>query len=675
MTTFVQFRDIINQHLAVMVAGDKPVFRVGIDTDVIRALYLDSFPEGTNKMYRERREYDCSCCLRFIRDVGGLVTLNSDLEMVSIWDVTVGGYYQPVVDALSAFVKRHVISDVFLSAEGNIGEMRNFELINGKQKQWDHFYTKLPSRLVMQGADIPSKLGELRTNFEMLERSLREISLDSAQVVLDLIDQNSLYRGEEKRHVVVNFIKAKREYDALPEEKRVNHCWLTSETLAKAGRFRGDVIGTLLEDLSEGVDLEVAVKKFEDKVSGTNYQRPTALVTPAMIQRAQQAVADLGLTDALERRFAVAGDLTINNVLFADKSIKGAMKNGFDALLDDAKKSEIKLDKVEQISIKDFVKNVLPTATSLEVLFDNNHKNNLFSLVAPVHADAPNMFKWGNPFSWSYTGEVADTIRERVKAAGGNVDGDVRASLAWHNSDDLDLHVFEPDGNHIYFSRGSRKSARTQGHLDIDMNGMDRHDDKNPVENITWADQSRMIPGVYKVVVHNFSKRSTANIGFTLQFVVKGKVHTFDHPADLRNKSEVTVLTFKYSKENGIEIVDSLPFKEQKQSLWGINTLEFHRVKMLLNSPNHWDGEETGNKHYFFVLDGCQNPDDARGFYNEFLKPELVEHRKVFELLGGKMKAAHQPEQLSGLGFSSTNTHSVHVKVGGSFSRVLEVTF
>lgn len=675
MTTFVQFRDILNQQITKMTEGSAPVFRVNVDTDVMRAFYLDSFPEGTNKMYRERREYDCTCCLRFIRDVGALVTLDSNMQMNTIWDIQVDGYYQAVCDAMSDFVKRHAIGDFFLNDEAKIGELRNFELIDGTQKEWNHFYTKLPSHLVMAGVDIPSKLGELRTNFEMLERSLREFSLDAANVVLDLIDQNSLYRGSEKRHIVTNFITAKREYESLNGINAYNYCWVKSAELGKAGRFRGDVIGTLIEDLSQGVELEVAVKKFEDKVSGTNYQRPTALVTKAMIERAQQKVVELGLTDSLERRFAVAGDLTINNVLFADRSIKGAMKNGFDALLDDAKKSDVKLDKVEKIKIADFIANVLPTATSLEVMFANAHRNNLFSLIAPMHDSAPNLFKWGNPFSWSYTGEVADSIRERVKAAGGNVDGDVRASLAWHNSDDLDLHVFEPDGNHIYFSRGSRKSARTGGHLDIDMNGMDRHDDKNPVENITWADQSRMNPGVYKVVVHNFNKRSTANIGFTLQFAVKGKVYTFDHPKDLRNKEEVVVLSFKYSHDKGVEVVSSLPFKEQKQSLWGINTQEFHRVKMVLSSPNHWDGEQTGSKHYFFVLDGCQNPDDARGFYNEFLKPELVEHRKVFELLGSKMKAVNKPEQLSGLGFTATNANSVHVKVGGSFERVLEVLF
>lgn len=43
-------------------------------------------------------------------------------------------------------------------------------------------------------------------------------------------------------------------------------------------------------------------------------------------------------------------------------------------------------------------------------------------------------------------GSVADSFKEKVKAAGGNVDGFMRCSLHWFNYDDLDLHVTEPGG-------------------------------------------------------------------------------------------------------------------------------------------------------------------------------------------------------------------------------------
>ena len=82
-----------------------------------------------------------------------------------------------------------------------------------------------------------------------------------------------------------------------------------------------------------------------------------------------------------------------------------------------------------------------------------------------------------------------------------------------------------------------------------------------------------------------------------------------------------------------------------------------------------------GNKHYFFALEGCLNDGKARGFFNEFLVPELDAHRKVIEIVGAKMRTDESDKQLSGLGFSSTQRNSVLCRVSGAFSRVIKLTF
>ena len=94
---------------------------------------------------------------------------------------------------------------------------------------------------------------------------------------------------------------------------------------------------------------------------------------------------------------------------------------------------------------------------------------------------------------------------------------------------------------------------------------------------------------------------------------------------------------------------------------------------MIMNSPNHWDGEETGNKHRFFVLENCIQEGKARGFFNEFLKEEMREHRKVFEVLGSKLKAEESDNQLSGIGFSTTTRNQLLCKVTGSFARTIKI--
>lgn len=75
---------------------------------------------------------------------------------------------------------------------------------------------------------------------------------------------------------------------------------------------------------------------------------------------------------------------------------------------------------------------------------------------------------------------------------------------------------------------------------------------------------------------------------------------------------------------------------------------------MVMFSPNYWDEQkEIGNKHYFFILEGCKNQTQPRGFFNEFLNEKLMKQKRVFEALGSRMRVEPSDNQLSGLGFSS----------------------
>ena len=673
MSEFKNFASVVHAKLQAM--EPTGLFMTSVDKDALYDLYLNSFPEGTNVMFRERTEHDCTCCKQFIRNIGGVVTIGEDGQVISIWEVDAEDEYKVVADALAAFVKSHAIVDVYYHDQKKVGEQNTKELKEGAAvRTWNHFYHVLDGKFVKAGDDIASAKGDIRDSVNVFKRSLEEISVTAIDTVLELIEQNLLYRGEQNLHIVKELKTFKTQFEALAEDAREGWCWkVGSAPNHNRLRYRGMSIGTLLVDLSEGRELEGAVKSFEDKVSGTNYKRPTALISPAMITNAQKKIEELGMTGSLVRRYAVQSDLTINNVLFADRDVKVAM-NVFDELKDGVKTPTQSLDKVKEVSAEEFFRDVLPKAKTLEALFENGHTNNLFSLIAPQDASAPGMFSWGNNFSWSYNGELADSIKERVKAAGGNVDGFLRASLSWYNNDDLDLHMYEPGGNHIYFC--NRTSFRTGGQLDIDMNGSNgMSPTRTPVENIFYTDESRMNEGEYKLVVHNYNKRERKDDGFVLELEYKGKAYQFAYDQSVGSDKSVAVVTFKYTKAKGVEIVKSIPHSETSREVWGIPTGVFRKVTMVMNSPNHWDGEQSGNKHYFFMLDKCNNPDDTRGFYNEYLKPELNEHRKVFEVLGGKIKAPHSNDQVSGLGFSSTQRNHLFVKVGGMFDHVLKIVF
>jgi hypothetical protein len=297
------------------------------------------------------------------------------------------------------------------------------------------------------------------------------------------------------------------------------------------------------------------------------------------------------------------------------------------------------------------------------------------SLIAPVDKEAPNILKWNNNFSWCYSGEVADSMKEKVKAAGGAIDGVLRFSIEWADNDsdnsDLDAHCQEPTG-HIYFGN---KRVTSGGNLDIDITQpQNQCRGKSAVENITYPRLTSMKSGEYKFYVNQYSDRGSK--GFRAEIEFDGQIFQYEYTKPIRSGSiNVATVTFK----NGMfSIAHNLPNTTSggaSKEIWGVNTNNFVPVTMIMNSPNHWDGNETGNKHYFFILENCKTPDEQRGFFNEFLSNDLTKHRKVFEVLGSKMKVEMSDNQLSGVGFSETVKNSIICKVTGSFSRTIKIIF
>jgi len=665
---------------------DFPLLRVNVSGDELWQLYLDSFPAGTNPMYRERTTHDCSCCRHFIRTMGNVVAL-TDKGLESIWDVELPEHaiagYGVVAKALADRVKAGAICDEFLHYESTVGHSKTFEDVMGQVKTWEHFHVTLPRSVVHSKLNIPSLLGRTRGQVELFQRALDTISLQSIDTVLELIAQNSIYRGQEFRPLLEAFRLRLVNYQLASTENRRHYAWHAAthkDRNPAVLAIRNSAIGTLLVDLSEDMTLEDAVKSFEAKVAPANYKRPKALVTKAMIDAAKKDLDKLGLMSALQRRYATLEDITINNVLFADRSVRAALNGDvFDQLVAEAPVKPESFSKVEEIPVNHFIAEVLPKATGLSVLVENQHIGNFVSLIAPTDPTAPRLFKWDNGFSWSYKGDVADSIKERVKKAGGNIEAELCCRLAWSNGDDLDLHMLEPKGTHIYY--GSRRQLSSHGGmLDVDMNGCDQVNSVDPVENIFYERVSSLRPGDYVLKVHCYSKRNNDpdRQGFEVEIDVLGESTLLSYPAKVKSQDMITVANIVVTEERKISIVPSSDMQQTGQSrqAWGIKTNTFVPVKAVMLSPNYWDEQKgVGNSHWFFMLQGCANEDVARGFYNEFLSNDLLVHRKVLELIGSKITTAPSEQQLSGIGFSSTQRASLLCRVTGAFTRVVRIIF
>lgn len=685
MDGFIRFKNELQKHFEEMQENATHLFEVDVDKDELWNTYLDSFPAGTNEIFRERREHDCSCCRHFIKNIGAAVSIK-DNKIHTIWELNLGDTtYQPVCDALDKYVKSHSVIDMYTSKFKNIGTNYNYEEINGKPHKWDHFFLTLPRKFVNELSRSNEEIkGQFRDTRNVFKRSLDEITMDAINTILELINSNTLYKGEEWKVVLTEFKKYKKEYDKLSSESEKElYTWEKSATAGMSiGRIRNHSIGTLLINVSNDMDLDTAVKKYEQIVAPTNYKRPKAIFTKKMLEDAKKTITELGYMESLQRRFANLNDITVNNVLFSNKSATGRML-GTDDIFGQMEKEVIaspkKFSKVEEIPVQDFIDKVLSTAKEVEAYVENKHEKNFVSMIAPVNPNSKPMFKWGNRLSWAYTGNITDSdMKQKVKAAGGNVEGVLRFSIQWNEDGrdncDLDAHCIEPDKNHIYFDncRKPRPSKMT-GELDVDV--------INPcgrvaVENITWSDLSKMKPGVYKFFVNQFS--GSVRKGFRAEIEFNGELYKFDYNKSMRSGENVQVAEVTLDKDGNFSIKEKLAGNSSISSheVWGVNTNKFVPVSVISYSPNYFDGQDgIGHRHLFFFLKDCVNAEEPNGFYNEFLKQDLQKHKRVFEALGAKCHVEDTEDQLSGIGFSMTKRADLIVKVKGATERVMKIKF
>ena len=83
------FATALRQHAAKVFTDTTHLYTVDLNKDALWELYLDSFPAGTNEVFRERREYDCSACRHFVKSFGNVVAIK-DGKVVTMWDFTTG---------------------------------------------------------------------------------------------------------------------------------------------------------------------------------------------------------------------------------------------------------------------------------------------------------------------------------------------------------------------------------------------------------------------------------------------------------------------------------------------------------------------------------------------------------------------------------------------------------
>lgn len=637
--------------------------------------YLDAFPAGTNEIFRVNRKYDASYDKSYIRAIGHAFAVDLNPEdgipkLLTIWDnVPEGHYYGIVARRMRSWLAERIhhrgcsVLHLKESSYGRLGpslDNHDYNLI------WESFHTQTPPRYTR----LPRQ--NWQTDVSVLRRGLSEISDEAIQTVLQLIDDTEapLYRGKEFRSQVEGWWKLAKQFDDVPAVHE--DYWILTRlyhTLPSVFGVPSSVIGTLLKDISAGIELTDAVRMFESKVAPTNYKRTTAPIGQTQVKAAQAFLEEKGLKGALNRRLARADDLPVNEVLWLANTDKPT--DALAALVEETGRSVPKnqVKGAQDISMKDFIETVLPKTKILRLKFDATHVPRLMALTRAQVEHVPGFFAWDNDWAWTYRGGVADVISERVKRAGGQIEGQLRISLAWSNGDDLDLHLRNlEDMEHLYFAN----RRRWGGMLDVDENAGSIRNSTDPVENIIFPTITAMPDGLYIVGVHNFAKRMNERVGFKLQIAIEGQeTVTYAHEPVVPDRMMVNCIMLE-KEGNKVSIKEVL--KDLKQvdndyqsgSEWNLDYPSMIPVKAVCLSPNYWNQQSgKGNLHTFFLMEGVQPKEDLHAYYPEYLNAQLHEHRRTLEALANRTKLSAEglDDVLGGVGFSETVKASVVLEV------------
>ena len=87
MLNFKEIKNAIEKHFTEMTDKYDYLYAINLDKDELWEVYMNAIPPQHNKIYRVRREHDCSCCRHFIKQIGNVVGIK-DCKVESIWDIT-----------------------------------------------------------------------------------------------------------------------------------------------------------------------------------------------------------------------------------------------------------------------------------------------------------------------------------------------------------------------------------------------------------------------------------------------------------------------------------------------------------------------------------------------------------------------------------------------------------
>lgn len=358
---------------------DNVLFRT--DTKGIFQMFLDNLPE-------DKQHYNCHNCHRFVSKYGGLVRINSDNTTEPImWPEVVPPYFQEAVSKVREYIKNAKIIGVYIPptyrilgiSDSNGFNHMSVENTLGRRAYAGINYTERYKYMCNLAKDYPIEL------------------LDEAN---KYIISGTLYRNDVVQNTLTVLINFYNSSAKLKGRERSMYIWKFCATSnAAMFHWKNGILGTLLDDIRNGLDSDEVIARFNSKTDPLNYMRPKAAPSVGNIVRAQELFAELGITEnPMKRRLASLDDLQLIWI----PTIKKEPQDGssiFNTLMNEASRDlkfkpreDLVFDKGRMTWVK-FESEILPMANSI-VANVRLPGQTFASFTTSVYPDSKPIFKW-----------------------------------------------------------------------------------------------------------------------------------------------------------------------------------------------------------------------------------------------------------------------------------------
>ena len=251
-----------------------------VQVDKLWDKYLQGFENDPVFRDPESSVHNCNTCHSFVKRYGNIVAIDSDFNLMTIWDVEIEGEYNNVTKQLSKYIKSSKINNVFFESYNDLDKLLNYQKVNKNQSlfqlgidfnrklytgeevkkygvvnatdvyTFNHLYLNIPKEFInFSKESLESIFADYRTAKEVFKRGLDEISLDVLNLIVELSEQGSLLNMDSHIHKVKEQVKMKTLYSVIQDGQKDNWCWVNSYKY-QYSRFRNELVGVFAVELA-----------------------------------------------------------------------------------------------------------------------------------------------------------------------------------------------------------------------------------------------------------------------------------------------------------------------------------------------------------------------------------------------------------------------------------------